>query len=128
MTPTFNRYVVSGIGVREARLPSHGGLDIRVRDGRTQYRLQILKSRSGTASVGEPQWVDRTLVFSNRDAAVDLYRRARKHAPIIGRTIWAAAIELVNTNSELHPTWPGNQGDEKSPEFIRGMLSRRGNR
>jgi hypothetical protein len=41
--------------------------------------------------------------------AVDLYRRARRHAPTIGKGVWAAAIDLVSKNAVLHPAWPGNQ-------------------
>ena len=108
-TPGLTHFIVTGIGVREAR--STVGRDVLVRDraGRQQVKLQILKNRRGIGYVAEPQWFDEALVFLNRDAAVDLYRRARQHAPTIGKGIWAAAIELVNSSSTLHPAWPGNQ-------------------
>jgi hypothetical protein len=96
-------FIVTGIGVRQAESTAGPNLLVRERDRRQQYKLQI----PGTL---RPGWYDAALVFDSRQPAVDLYRRARREAPKLGRTIWATAAHLVQHNSELHPAWPGNRG------------------
>lgn len=111
--PPMTIYIVAGIGVREGRYAKADAspqLRLRMRDGRQQVLVHVVKNaRSQGYVYTEQQWVDGALIFTNWGAAVDLYRRARRHAPTIGKTIWAAAIDLVNTDATLHPAWPGNQ-------------------
>jgi hypothetical protein len=99
----FDLYVVAGIGVRRARAVE--GRPTRVRDGVQQIKLELLKSRKirgqRVAHVTAPQWVNCRLVFRDGDEAYDLYRRARNHARVIGRTIWAAAIDLTRGGAGL---------------------------
>ena len=66
----------------------------RTRDGRLQVEIEVATFPAGR-EWSRPQWADAALVFVDRDEALDLYRRARNHAKVIGSTIWAAAIDLT---------------------------------
>jgi hypothetical protein len=109
-TPGFTHFIVTGIGVREAR--SAVGRDVLVRDraGRQQVKLQVLKNRRSIGYVAEPQWFDEALVFLNHDAAgrrsvpPSPPARADDRQRRMGR-----CVDLVSKNAVLHPAWPGNQ-------------------